>query len=70
MGAAVKVAEIPAGRGFAWLGGAFHVFRRRPFSWMGLCAGWMLITFVLAFILFPPVGSAVANSPSSSVRQK
>ena len=61
MGAAVKVAEIPARRGFAWLGAAFHVFRTKPFAWLGLCAGWMLITFVLAFILFPPVGSAIAS---------
>ena len=55
----MQVAEIPAARGFAWLGEAFGLFRARPFVWIGLCAGWLLITFGL--IVIPIVGGVIAN---------
>ena len=54
-----RVAEVPARRGFAWLGEAFGLFRARPFAWIGLCAGWLLITFGL--ILIPIIGGVLAN---------
>ena len=56
---ALQVADLPAGRGFAWLGRAFHLFRRKPFAWIGLCAGWLVATFGL--LLLPLIGGAVAN---------
>ena len=59
MDANIKVAEVAAKRGFAWLGEAFGLFRRRPFAWIGLCAGWLLITFGL--LLVPIVGGVLAN---------
>ena len=59
MDATVKVAEVPAGRGIAWLGEGFNLFKRRPFGWIGLCAGWLFITFGL--ILVPIIGGVIAN---------
>ena len=59
MDASMKVAEVTASRGFAWLGEAFALFRRKPVSWIGLCAGWLLVTFGL--ILVPIIGGVLAN---------
>ena len=59
MDASVRVAEVPAARGAAWLTEGFGIFRRRPTVWIGLCAGWLIITFGL--ILVPLVGGVIAN---------
>jgi hypothetical protein len=59
MDAAIKVAELPASRGMAWLAESFRLFRRAPLAWIGLCAGWMTIT--LGLILVPLIGGVVAN---------
>lgn len=59
MSAALKVAEVPASRGAAWLAEAFGLFRRKPFGWIGLCTGWLVITFGLIFI--PLIGGVAAN---------
>ena len=59
MESALKVADLPAGRGFGWIARAFHLFRRKPFAWIGLCAGWLVVTFGL--LLMPLVGGAIAN---------
>ena len=59
MDANLKVAEIAAGRGASWLAEGFGLFRRRPVAWIGLCAGWLMITFAL--ILVPIIGGVVAN---------
>ena len=59
MDAAVKVAELKASRGAAWLTEAFALFRRAPMAWLGLCAGWIAITFGL--ILLPFIGGVLAN---------
>jgi hypothetical protein len=59
MDAAIRVAELPASRGVAWLAESFRLFRRAPLAWIGLCAGWMTIT--LALILVPLIGGVVAN---------
>lgn len=55
----IQVADLPAGRGFAWIGRAFHLFRHKPFAWIGLCAGWLVMTFGL--LLLPLIGGAIAN---------
>ena len=59
MDAAIKVTEIPARRGAAWLGQAFTLFRAKPMAWIGLTAGWLVITFGL--ILVPLIGGVIAN---------
>lgn len=59
MDATVKVTEIPARRGAAWLGQAFALFRHKPVAWIGLAAGWIVITFGL--ILVPMIGGVIAN---------
>lgn len=59
MDASIQVAEVRAGRGIAWLGEAFALFRARPMAWIGLCLGWIVITFGL--IVVPLIGGVVAN---------
>lgn len=59
MDASIKVASIPAKRGARWLVEAFDLFRRKPMAWIGLCAGWLVITFGL--ILLPLIGGVIAN---------
>ena len=55
----IGVTEVPAGRGVRWLFEAFDLFRRKPMAWIGLCSGWLVITFGL--ILVPFVGGVIAN---------
>jgi hypothetical protein len=59
MDATIKVAEVPARRGVRWLVEAFDLFRRKPLAWIGLCCGWLVITFGL--ILLPIIGGVIAN---------
>jgi hypothetical protein len=59
MDASVKVAEVRAGRGASWLAEGFTLFRKHPFGWIGLCTGWLMITFAL--ILIPIIGGVIAN---------
>jgi hypothetical protein len=55
----IRVAEVPASRGAAWLAEGFALFRARPVAWIGLCAGWIAITFAL--IIVPIIGGVIAN---------
>ena len=55
----IRVRDVRSSRGPAWLAGGWGHFRRAPMVWMGLSAGWMLIT--LALVLVPLVGGVVAN---------
>jgi hypothetical protein len=59
MDSSVRVAELKASRGAAWIGEAFTLFRQAPIAWISLCAGWIVITFAL--ILIPFIGGVVAN---------
>lgn len=59
MDASIRVADLPAGRGAAWLAESFRLFRANPLAWIGLCAGWISITFAL--IVIPFVGGVLAN---------
>ena len=59
MDATIEVAELRSSRGAAWLAEAFKLFRHRPLPWIGLCAGWIVITFGL--ILVPFIGGVIAN---------
>ena len=59
MDASVKVAEVSAARGAAWLAEAFTLFRVQPAAWLGLCFGWLSITFGL--LIVPFIGGVIAN---------
>ncbi len=59
MDANLKVTEVPAARGAAWLAESFRLYRRAPLAWIGLCAGWITIT--LGLILVPFLGGVIAN---------
>lgn len=54
-----RVAEVAASRGALWLAEAFNLFRRKPMAWIGMCMGWIIITFGL--ILVPFIGGVIAN---------
>ena len=57
MDASVQVAELRAGRGGGWFAEAFRLYRRKPFAWIGLCTGWILITLILLQV--PAIGPAL-----------
>jgi uncharacterized membrane protein len=56
---AIRVRDVRSSRGPAWLAGGWRLFRGAPAAWMGLSAGWMLIT--LGLVIVPVVGGVVAN---------
>ena len=55
----LHVNELKLGRGVGWLAEAFALFRRKPFAWIGLCTGWLLITF--AVVQVPGIGLALSS---------
>lgn len=59
MDSPIRVRDVRSSRGPAWLAGGWGHFRRAPLVWMGLSAGWMLIT--LALVLVPVIGGVAAN---------
>ena len=59
MDASVKVAEISASRGAGWIGEAWRLFRGASLTWIGMCAGWIVITFGL--MLVPLIGMVASN---------
>ncbi len=59
MESAIRVRDVRSSRGPAWLAGGWRHFRGAPLVWMGLSAGWMLIT--LALVLVPVIGGVAAN---------
>jgi len=57
MDTTVQVTELRATRGGGWFAEAFRLYRRKPFAWVGLCTGWILITLVLLQV--PAIGPAL-----------
>src|SRR5258706_5507414 len=55
----MKVAEIKASRGVAWLREAFTFFRGGPASWQTMCPRRLVITFGLFYL--PQIGMVIAN---------
>ena len=55
----VQVAEVSASRGASWLAESFKLFRGAPATWIGLCAGWIVLTFGLMII--PLIGMVASN---------
>ena len=50
MDSPLRVRDVRSSRGPAWLAGGWGHFRRAPMVWMGLSAGWMLITLGLVLV--------------------
>ncbi|HEX4944769.1 MAG TPA: BPSS1780 family membrane protein [Usitatibacteraceae bacterium] len=59
MDSAIRVRDVRSSRGPAWIAGGWRLFRGATVVWMGLSAGWMLITFGL--VLVPVIGGVAAN---------
>ena len=59
MDATIRVADLGASRGAGWLRSAWTFFRTAPLAWMGLCGGWLAVTFAL--LLVPFIGGVIAN---------
>ena len=57
--APIHVRDLSSASGPAWLAGGWRLFRGRPFVWVGLTAGWMVIT--LGLVMVPLIGGVVAN---------
>ncbi|HZZ94156.1 MAG TPA: BPSS1780 family membrane protein [Usitatibacter sp.] len=54
-----RVATLPATRGVGWLRESFKLFRGAPLQWIGLCSGWISITFAL--MILPLIGGVLFN---------
>jgi uncharacterized membrane protein len=54
----MKVIDLPASAGFAWIKLSFALFRAQPTGWISLVAVWLLTT--LGLFLVPLIGAAVA----------
>jgi uncharacterized membrane protein len=59
MDASITVCEVPASRGAGWIGESFRLFRGQALLWLGLCAGWIVIT--LGLMLVPIIGVVASN---------
>jgi hypothetical protein len=59
MDASLKVAELPAMRGAAWLAESFRLFRGAPLAWMGIVAGWVVMLF--GALIVPLLGPVLVN---------
>ena len=57
--APIHVRDLTMASGPSWLAGGWRLFRGRPFVWVGLSAGWMVIT--LGLVMVPLIGGVVAN---------
>ncbi len=55
----IRVRDVQAVHGAAWMRGGWELFRRRPAAWAGFALGWLAITFGL--ILVPLIGGVIAN---------
>lgn len=55
----IQVRDVAARSGPAWLAAGWRLFRGKPFVWIGLSAGWMIIT--LGLVMVPFIGGVVAN---------
>jgi uncharacterized membrane protein len=59
LSAPIRTRDVPARRGLGWLAGGWSIFRGRPLVWMGMGAGWIVIT--LGLVMVPIVGGIAAN---------
>lgn len=59
MDATMRVAELRASRGPAWIAAAGQLFGRAPIAWISICFGWIGITIFL--VLMPLIGLVIAS---------
>lgn len=59
MDSTVRVADLPATRGAAWIRESFRLFGAAPFAWIAMCCGWAGISFALVFV--PVIGVPIAT---------
>ena len=59
MDATIRVAELGPSRGASWIGQSWRLFRAAPLAWLGLCGGWLAVSFAL--LLIPFIGGVLAN---------
>jgi uncharacterized membrane protein len=59
MDAPIRVRDVRSSRGPAWLAEGWRILRGAPSVWIGLSAGWMIIT--LGLVIVPLVGGVAAN---------
>jgi uncharacterized membrane protein len=59
MDATIRVAEVPASRGMAWIGESFKLFRAAPATWLAICAAWLVLS--IALMIVPIVGAVASN---------
>jgi uncharacterized membrane protein len=59
MDAGMRVADLPASRGAAWIGEAFRLFGAAPIAWIAMCSTWAIISFALVFV--PVIGVPIAT---------
>jgi uncharacterized membrane protein len=50
MDTTLKVAELKASRGAAWIGESFRMFRGAPLPWMSMCMTWFAVTISPLFV--------------------
>jgi hypothetical protein len=55
----LRVRDLRSSRGPAWLVAGWRLLRGAPTVWIGLSAGWMLIT--LGLVIVPIIGGVAAN---------
>jgi hypothetical protein len=59
MDTTIRVADLRASRGASWIAQSMRLFTAAPMAWIGLCAGWMAVTFAL--LIIPFIGGVIAN---------
>ncbi len=59
MSAPIRTRDVPARHGPGWLVGGWSILRVRPLVWMGMGAGWVVIT--VGLVMVPFIGGVVAN---------
>ena len=59
MDATIRVAEVPASRGIAWIGESFKLFRAAPATWLAICAAWLVLS--IGLMIVPIVGAVASN---------
>ena len=55
----MRVIDVPASAGVAWIKLSFALFRAQPAGWISLVSSWLLATFGMFFI--PLIGPAIAT---------
>ena len=54
----MRVIDVPASTGLAWIRMSFALFRAQPLGWISLMAAWLLATLGLSLV--PVIGGAIA----------